>query len=148
MRNEQGGFVLITDDALIEKYSNSAIRGGKEVGRRISSVVFPGPVEMGGTFEVGSTVTGISTIGYDDPLNPFKHKYHPDHAEGYVVDRTISLTFTPVDPTGSCIPGWGDRIMGGTYREEIAGLHKATLQVEGIFRLHKVSDVEELQMSQ
>ena len=161
----EGKFVLITDDSLIADYTGPGLRDGRNVGRRVSSAVFsfPEPLEMQGIFAAGNTVFATYIIGFDDPLNPFKHKYHPDHnnldedyadtvQEAYDVTRTIKLEFTDMDPTNLnlSIAGWGDKDMGGIYKEEIVGLHKMTdpipqvLYVEGVFRLHKVSNVGEL----
>ena len=161
----EGKFVLITDDNLISNYTGPGLRDGRHVGRRVSSAVFsfPESLEMQGSFAAGNTVFATYTIGFDDPLNPFKHKYHPDHnnldedyadtvQEAYDVIRTIKLKFTNADPTNLnlSIAGWGDKDMGGIYKEEIVGLHKMTdplpqvLYVEGVFRLHKVSSVGKL----
>jgi hypothetical protein len=46
---------------------------------RLSSVAFPliAPVSLAG--ELGYALFGRVDLGYDDPVNPFKHAYHPDH---------------------------------------------------------------------
>jgi hypothetical protein len=114
--------VLLTRDDLVPQFSGSAVRDGEAVGRRISSAAFgfSKPKFMAGSFD--NTLTCNDTLGYDDPLNPFKHKYHPDHdnlgydfktvhAEGeesYTVVRDIELNFTAEDPEGLSLTGWGD----------------------------------------
>ena len=109
---------------------------------------------MAGTIEAG-TLTCTFTIEPDDPLNPFKHKYHPDHdnldpqggylPEAYQVVRNISLTFTEVDPATQLMSaGWGDTVIGGIYCETITGLNQKPIFAEGIFRLHHISPVDVL----
>ncbi len=94
------------------------------------------------------------TIGSNHPLNPFKHKYHPDHdnlnpdgdfrAEAYEVTREIVIIFTDEDPQAADSPGWGGDERGGVYLERINGLHKRPLYVEGIFRMDRMSPVDVL----
>ena len=161
--DEPGHFVLFTDDALISTYSGAAMRDGKPVGRRISAPAFPsltavqgvmGGTAAGGALDpsVGNTLTVGITLSQDDPTNPFRHMYHPDHddtAESYQVVRNILLTFAHEDSDGRPITGvptlsWGSSEIGGIYTESITGLHKDTLNFEGTFLMHKVSNVETL----
>ena len=154
--DEPGRFVLLTDDGLVSEYSGLSLRDGQLRGRRISSAAFsfPEPPAMAGTIEAG-TLTCSFAIEPDDPLNPFKHKYHPDHdnldpqggylPEAYHVVRNISMTFTEVDPATPLMQaGWGDTVIGGIYRETITGLHQTPIFAEGIFRLHHISPVDVL----
>ncbi|MCP4312893.1 MAG: hypothetical protein GY790_16645 [Bacteroidetes bacterium] len=156
---QEGYYVLITDESLIPNYSCPGLRDGRPVCRRVSSPVFsfPGTLDLSGSFSMGNVISGQYPLGFDDPLNPFKHKYHPDHDnlypnsttirpegdESYDITRNITMEFTSTDPTNLdlTMPGWGDTDMGGTYTEQIIGLHRDTLYVEGVFRLHKVSTV-------
>ena len=151
-----GRRVLISDDALASKYTGAALRDGKAVARRISSVAFsnPKPLSMIGSFgAVSNPLTCAVIVGYEDPLNPFKHRFHPDHdnldesfaklqsegLESFTVQRALSLKFTPVDPEGLATSRWGDSQVGGEYRETITGLHKVPIVVRGVFRLNRVS---------
>jgi hypothetical protein len=152
--DEPGHFVVFTDDALIPSYSGAALRDGQPVGRRISAPAFPSLTaeqgEMSGALnnELSLTVT----LAADDPTNPFRHLFHPDHrlaAQSYEVARDLTLTFSDSDSQGRPITGipslnWGSSEIGGIYREEISGLHKNNLHIEGTFVLHKVSDVRTL----
>jgi len=158
---KQGKYVLITNENLLtnQDYIGPGLRDGRSMGRRISSAVFSfsKPLLMEGTFSIGSSLSCGYTIGFNDPLNPFKHKYHPDHnnldeeykniiKEAYDIHRKVIMTFTLEDPTNLnlSIAGWRDKDIGGIYKEEIKGLHKQSIFSEGIFRLHKVSNVEVL----
>ena len=65
----------------------------------------------------------------------------PEGAESFTITRNVDLSFTPADPQGLQLAGWGDTQVGGTYAESITGLHRETLFVAGTFRLQHVSRV-------
>jgi hypothetical protein len=86
-------------------------------------------------------------IAPDDPLNPFRHKFHPDHddpSESYEVTRNIALEFTSNVAEASLMAGWGDTDIGGVYREVLTGLHKQEIHVKGTFLLHRISQIGQL----
>jgi hypothetical protein len=156
--DQPGRYVLVTDDSLIPQFSGSALRDGQTVARRISSPAFgiSGPVAMTGTGEFGAgKFSGMVGMGYDDPLNPFKHTFHPDHdnlddrfeqkltegIESFAIARSIELEFTAEDPDDLAIAGWGDNQLGGVYRETVTGLHTRPIRASGTFRLTRASRV-------
>ncbi len=157
--DEPGTFVLLTDDALVSQYAGAALRDGKPVGRRLSTPFFSfdTPPLLSGGFEEELSVDSL-VISYDDPLNPFKHQYHPDHnnlderfeeplpegLESYTVTRSLRLQFTEEDPENLNLPGWGDNQVGGLYSETIAGIHRQALKVSGSFRLQRISTINRL----
>jgi hypothetical protein len=153
-----GRYVLVTDDNLIPQFEGSALRDGQSVARRVSSPAFgfSAPILMAGAGEFGAgKFTGEIGIGYDDPLNPFKHSYHPDHdnlderfeekipegTESFSITRVVELEFTEADPERLTLAGWGDNQFGGIYRERVTGLHTRTIHASGTFRLMQVSRV-------
>ena len=152
---EPGRYVLLTDDALIPQYTGSTLRDGQSVGRRVSSVAFgfSEPQSLTGNF--GQSLEGAVTTAYDDPLNPFKHRYHPDHnnldnrfeetlpegQESFTITRALTLQFTAEDPEDLPLAGWGDNQMGGIYYEKISGVHKNAIYIQGFFRLQQVSQI-------
>jgi hypothetical protein len=156
--DQPGRYVLVTDDARIPSFSGATLRDGQPVGRRISSATFgfaqPIPFSAVGEFGAG-TFTCQVQLDFDDPLNPFKHRFHPDHdnlddrfaqkvgegLESFTVTRQIELEFTVEDPDNLTLPGWGDNQLGGHYRESISGLHHRTIFVEGSFRLTRASSI-------
>lgn len=159
--DEPGRYVLLTDESLVGSYSGATLRDGDSVGRRVSTAAFgfKDPLPMTGSGEFGAnTVNCEVALDFDDPLNPFVHRYHPDHdnlderfeqtlpegQESLSVVRAIELAFSSTDPEGLALAGWRDNQLGGIYRETITGLHRTTLQLEGVFRLHHVSEVAEL----
>jgi len=166
--DQPGRYVLVTEDRLLPNFTGATLRDGEPVGRRLSSSAFGfrTPIPMTGGF--GSTnglLQGSVFTDFNDELNPFKHRFHPDHnnlddspapqplplktnvqglrytAESSSVRRDIRLQFTPVDPDNLTFTGWGDDQLGGVYRETITGLHKDALQIEGVFRLYHASRV-------
>jgi hypothetical protein len=95
---------------------------------------------------------------YRDPLNPFVHRYHPDHdnlderfertlpegLESFSINRQVELQFSSTDLDNLALAGWGDNQLGGIYRETITGAHKTPLYVSGTFRLYQASRVSVL----
>lgn len=144
--DQAGQYVLVTDDALLGNYTGAAIRDGKAVGRRISSAFFSfaTPQALTGDFDGILALKGLM-LGYDDPMNPFKHQYHPDHnnmdernentlpvgVESYDIERDIQLVFSRNDPDGLSFPGFGDDQAGGTYLETIKIHSKAVQVIDG-----------------
>jgi hypothetical protein len=159
--DEPGRYVLVTDDALIPQFQGSELRDGQVVARRISAPAFSlaEPLLMAGVGEFGDGRFSTDlVVDYDDPLNPFKHSYHPDHdnlddrfeeklpegRESFEIDRQITLEFTATDPEQSTMPGWGDTHLGGIYRESVTGLHTRTIHASGTFRVTRVSRIDVL----
>jgi len=163
-----GRYVLVTDDRFLANFRGATLRGGEAVGRRLSSAAFglPAPVLMTGIFGSTSSLLQCSVqTGFDDSLNPFVHRFHPDHnnlddssqpqpllvrtdanglrstAESSDIRREITLQFTAVDPENLALAGWGDDQLGGIYRETMTGLHKDPLRIEGVFRLQQASRI-------
>lgn len=142
------------------RLKGAAVRDDVNVPRRISSVgfSFTSPQPMAGFFNPASgSLSRTVTIGYNDDLNPYKHRYHPDHdnlkdgseaagvpvllpagQECFEINRQITLQFQATDPEDLRFSGWGDSIVGGTYSETITGLHRNPVKVSGTFRLTHV----------
>ncbi|MCP4752885.1 MAG: hypothetical protein GY866_18520 [Proteobacteria bacterium] len=164
---ESGNYALFADESLIPSdYQGATLVNGQPVGKRISSINFgaPGQWTMAGSFPVSLALTGANAIvvDYDDPLNPYKHAYHPDHdnynryydqtieeegKEVFDIKREIELEFTDQDPeipSSIASTTWGYSERGGIYRESVIGLHKNVITVQGVFRLYRISDIGEL----
>ncbi len=157
--SENSEHVLVANQSQLVNYTGVSLRDGKPVGRRVSSTVFgfSTPQTMMGAF--GSSLATIITIAPEHSTNPFLHRYHPDHNnldelykpndtidEVYKITRTINLDFQSTDPEfpEGALLGWGDSSNGGIYRETLGGLHKDNINVEGTFRVQKVSSISEL----
>ncbi len=144
--------VLVTDDSILGDYEGVSRRDGKLVGLRLGSAAFefdddPSAAEaetlaLTGNIGLGQTLVGELTLGEDHPLNPFKHKYHPDHRSGFDVTRTITLTFDSAkDPDDA---DSGVNTFAGDYEEVIEGIHKIEIRAKGRFTINRVSMVPTL----
>jgi hypothetical protein len=152
--------VLLTDDSLIPQYRGASLRDGVPVGRRISSVDFDfdggtsNMLAMSEGFAIGGINRCTIVLDPDFATNPFKHRFHPDHdnldatyvrykEEAYRVTRNLELRYSPTDPNGpntSSALEYGYNVMGGVYSENITGLHRTNILVEGTFRLTRVAN--------
>jgi len=136
--------------------------------RRVSAVNFLSlqePAIQAGPFGGRDETGQLRVLEYDlvlpadDPLNPFKHKYNPDHDnldrkyqgyeetvplymyESYLVNRKVVLALTEQPPGGEATAAtvdWGGATWGGTYREVIDGLHQNTITARGYFVIQRV----------
>ncbi len=167
----KGRYVALTQDELISKYSGVTQRDGSKVGRRLSAIGFdysPAAGEFGtddgGTALKcsGSISTTIqckpvleSSSAGTHPTNPFLHKYHPDHdnlagdyktfsQEVNRIERDVLLEFDSVPRNNPTNPplGWGITVLGGTYTEQIRGLAKGPIKIQGDFTVNLATDVD------
>lgn len=108
-------------------------------------------VQSNGVALGSAALTGTLYLPANHPTNPFRHRRHPDHTTGFDIHRMIRLDFdgTPADALQRA--GFGVDKITGTYREEIAGLHKPLgparttgLKVEGKFELNRISLIDTL----
>ncbi len=90
--------------------------------------------------EGSATCSSAIVLGPDDPLNPFRHQYHPDHESGFRITRDLTLTFKACPEN----PASGATLLCGTYDETIRGLHQIPINARGPFELRKISDVDAL----
>lgn len=155
IQKSPGRYVLLTDESLLPLYEGAALRDGEKVGRRLSSADFPFPsspssnfLPLTGFMAVNNNVSGSFTLGANDPLNPFKHKYHPDHdnldatftsfrAEAYDVTRTFQLTFTSTNTVGLTSSDYGYTTLGGIYQETVKGIHRSDIVCRGVFQIRR-----------
>jgi hypothetical protein len=121
-----------------------ADRDGRTVTRRREAALFNDPAELSGTLGTnGTTGTLTATIRLlpDDPLNPYRHHYHPEHGLGYDVTRTLTLRFGAEGPDpGPEVAFASVGTLSGVWEEEIAGLAQELVRVRGSFRLRRLAD--------
>lgn len=147
-----GRYVLATpgcDPGVCGPLEAASVQDGEPFARRIGTAAFSfdGDLPLTGSF--GDALGGAYDIAEDDPLNPYRHKYHPDHdcdqvGECMAISRSFVLDFEATPPPGDTRPGWGDNILGGTYAETLTGLNKEPISVGGRFELTRVSNVDTL----
>ncbi|MCX6917419.1 MAG: hypothetical protein NT167_31030, partial [Verrucomicrobia bacterium] len=157
----QGQNVLVTQRSRMGDFKGARMRDGAMVGRRISSpsFAFEGAagtnnyVACAGQFGPGQTLTATFGLSANHPLNPFKHKYHPDHdnlgadfrtyqEEAYGVIRELTLVFDA--QSGGVSPAAGYDELKGEYQEKIRGLHRNPIYASGRFVLRRFSPIGEL----
>jgi len=153
--------VLLTDPTSFSRYRGVAMRGRDLVGRRFSSPFFPMYGTNGIPFDrslaLGASVSASWALPADAPLNPFKHRYHPDHdnldasfrvfrQEAYPVRRTVRLTL-PEGQGSVSNPAAGQEELEGLYEEAVEGLHRTTITARGSFRVKRVLAVGALDPS-
>ncbi|MFN8642673.1 MAG: hypothetical protein U0802_13850 [Candidatus Binatia bacterium] len=152
-----GRYVLLSDETLIPQFSGAALRDGVPVGKRVSTAHFDfagNELPMQGNFGGTGSLAASIVLPPSFPTNPYRHKFHPDHdnldaqgkpkAEAFEIERDIELDFTATDPTELGGPDFGYDAVGGVYKEELRGLHRSAIRVEGIFRLSRVALTAEL----
>lgn len=129
---------------------------------RISSAAFPimPPVALTNydtnTGIFGSPLAGTFVVRYDDPVNPFLHRYHPRHdnknwtfepysepVETRTIQRDLTLEFTPVT-NAPANPFWGVDSVKGIYHETFSGLRAQPLRVQGEFTLQRISRINRI----
>jgi len=166
--DKPGSYVLITRDDLLGQFKGAALRNGVSVGRRLSAIGFDfdgqgtNDMALSGSFEPGGALSGQIDISSDYPLNPFLHKYHPDHdnldanfkpitdpakMEVYAVTRQFRFEFASAAASSIASPDPAYSTMEGIYRETLKGLHKQDLLVQGTFHLSRASLISELNSS-
>ena len=133
--------VIVTQPALIPNFQGIVERGGKLTGRRFSTAGFALTGDMlalAGGVAAGSTATGTLILPAAHPVNPSRHKYHPDLANaGVEVSRALTLGIAAGESPA-------DHRLEGTWTESIAGLHKNAIRVAGTVTLTRVSTVATL----
>lgn len=153
-----GHYVLLANESRLGEFTPGTLRNGEMIGRRISSSAFgfSGYRDLSGSFSPGGQLATQVVTPWDDPLNPFRHKYHPDHKtieQSYEITRDVTLQFgdqIEAGADGQATLGWSSAEVGGTYKE-VLSLRRGdygsvpdsqySVHVEGAFVLHKASDV-------
>lgn len=133
---EPGRYVLATPscDGCDALRAGSLI-DGEPFGPRIASANFSFrddlvPATVNGGFD--GQIVFETVVSKDDRLNPFLHRFHPDHdgdrpGEVFDIRRTITLNFSCPPETGvSTSPGAGDSRLRGCYQETIGGVFECS----------------------
>ena len=140
-----GALPRLLDTVTIQTY-----RDGRPLQRRFASVLFDRPVDL---FEeptdpldpFGATGTLRGTIHMlpEDPLNPYRHRYNPEHRKGYEITRQITVVLEVQGPSVTDELAGLDGTMGpqcltGFYTEVITGVVDDAITVQGTFRLERL----------
>ncbi len=149
---------ILAWDAAITNYrlyrAEAGVPADADPVRRISSSALPlmAPVPLAGTFT--GSLSGTVTVRFDDPTNPFLHRYHPQHdnkdwdfvpytnaVETYTVQRDIVLESLAI--TNAAHPAAVDTACG-MYRETFGGLRAQAITAQGMYYLKRISPVSEM----
>lgn len=146
--------VIVTDDAKLGDFDGIIRRDGKLVGVRMSSTSFPiegaaSAAEGVGQIAAGQSLSFSLKQERTHPTNPFRHQYHPMHANfsaadenyGVEVNREATLNFSTPDTSDATDPELGLNRFEGEYLETVQGLHKSDLKAAGKFVLMRVNKI-------
>ena len=115
--------------------------------RRFRALGFHEAVPLSGTLAPdgnSGSVSGAVVLESDHPLNPYRHRYHPEHRDGVRVERRVTLRLLPddPDPLRSAFSINSVARLTGIYEEEITGLSLQPIRLRGAFRLVRLGDLE------
>ncbi len=96
------------------------------------------------------------TVAFDDPTNPFLHRYHPMHdnqdaqfipytnaVESRTIVRDLALLFGSTTNL-SASPYYGPDNKSGVYQEALSGLRAQPILMQGVFSLQRISRINQL----
>lgn len=109
-------------------------------------------ISAGGAPLSSAALTGTIKLPAVHPVNPFRHRRHPDHTSGLTIIRDLRFDFDETESVAAT--AYGVDQVSGIFREEIFGLHKPLgtdpiqnpigLKVEGTFELSRISRIDTL----
>jgi hypothetical protein len=146
--NTNGSYALWASDAALPATATDV--------SRMSSAALPlmPPVPLVGVLT--NALAGTVTVRFDDPTNPFLHRYHPLHDNqdwnwqpytNAVETRTIvrNLLLTSSASTNVANPYAGVDRVGGLYQETLSGLRAQPILLQGVYGLQRISRINQLQ---
>ncbi len=136
--------------ALLDTVTIQTFRDGRTLQRRLSSVLFDRPVTMVvdgadplDALGASGTLRATLHLAPDDPLNPYRHRYNPEHRRGYDITRDITIKLEPqaesISDQLSGLDGtFGPHRLTGQYTEVITGMTEQAITVQGKFRMERI----------
>lgn len=141
----------VTKETDLRFLTNKAVSKALTGPRNQAAVLPQASLPLSGSLTAGNSVNGVIYLPALAPTNPFMHRQHPDHTEGYPITRRISMNVDASDPGNTGRAGYGVSRISGIYQEEIFGLHKPLgnsqdigLKTQGTFTLNRLSFVDTL----
>lgn len=132
-------------------YANRAVTKALGTIREAAAIIPQNEIRLLGQLMPGQTIEGTLQLPALAPSNPFMHRRHPDHTEGFAITRKISLSVDPSHPEQPTRAGYGVSQITGVYFEEIFGLHKPLgasqnigLRTRGTFTLNRLTFTDSL----
>ncbi|HSP44182.1 MAG TPA: hypothetical protein VLO11_15005 [Luteolibacter sp.] len=141
----------VTGSDELEFLTQRAVNRALVTIRNAAASLSQSSIPLRGSLTAGGSLDGTIHLPALAPTNPFMHRRHPDHTEGFPITRRISLAVDQPAAGESGRAGYGVSRVSGTYSEEIFGLHKPLgadrnvgLRTRGSFTLNRLSFVESL----
>lgn len=141
----------VTGNAELTFLTQRAVNRALTAARNRAAALPQSSIPFSGSLQVGGALNGTIHLPALAPTNPFLHRRHPDHTEGFPITRRISLTVDAPPPGDSGLAGYGVSRISGTYAEELFGLHKPLgsnqdvgLRTQGTFTLNRLTFVDTL----
>ena len=141
----------VSDEATLRALVERAVKGALVAVRNDAAAISKFGILLNGSLDEGEAIAGEFYLPALAPTNPFLHRLHPDHSEGFPITRRISLTVDDAASGEETLAAYGVRQLTGVYEEEIFGLHKALgpnqdigLKTQGRFNLNRLTLVDSL----
>jgi len=141
----------VIDPARLKFFTKRAVAKALVAVRNQAAVLPQHSLPLAGSLTPGNSLSGVLYLPALAPTNPFMHRQHPDHTEGFAITRKISMTVDVPAAGSSELAGYGVTKLTGTYQEEISGLHKPLgnaqdigLKTRGTLSLNRLSFADSL----
>ncbi len=135
---------------LLDTVTVQTFRDGRSLQRRFSALLFDRAVIL--TADGGDPIDPLGTRGTlrgalhilpEDPLNPYRHRYNPEHRKGYEIHRDLTITLdageeTVIEEFSGLDGTFGPQRLNGVYTEIISGLSVQPITIQGRFRLERI----------
>ena len=134
---------------LLDSVSLPAHRDGVNITRILHATMFDRPIEMSQDAPLdplgfSGTLSGVFAIQPTDPLNPYRHRYNPEHRAGYAIGRQITLQLERTGGVAEEVLGldgtFGPNRLTGSYTEVVTGVSPEPITVSGSFVLDRLTD--------
>ncbi len=137
---------------LLGEKTLNLFREGRPITYHYNAILFPKPIDLEGAITgngMAGTLTGTQEISEDHKLNPYRHRYHPEHGQGFKITREVTLAFleedfNPVNRAMGLAESAGNNELNGIYTEKITGLSLYPVTVRGTFKLRRMSHTTDL----
>lgn len=141
----------VTGSAELTFLTKRAVNKALAAARNTAAALPQSSIPLRGSLAAGGSLSGVIHLPALAPTNPFMHRRHPDHTEGFPITRNIALTVDVPEPGDSERAGYGVSRISGSYNEELFGLHKPLgpnknvgLRTKGTFTLNRLSFADSL----
>ena len=141
----------VTGSAELTFLTKRAVNKALAAARNTAAALPQSSIPLRGSLAAGGSLSGVIHLPALAPTNPFMHRRHPDHTEGFPITRNIALTVDVPEPGDSGRAGYGVSRISGSYNEELFGLHKPLgpnknvgLRTKGTFTLNRLSFADSL----